>query len=86
MIRELESVVLTSDLPEYGLERGDIGTVVLVHRGGKGYEVEFVALDGETMAVASILASQARSVARREIAHARPIVNVLLPQPQYGSA
>jgi hypothetical protein len=60
MIRELESVVLTTDLPEYGLERGDIGTVVLIHAGGKGYEVEFVALDGETVAVVSLFASQVR--------------------------
>ena len=33
------------------LEQGDIGTVVLIHQGGKGYEVEFVTLDGETVAI-----------------------------------
>jgi hypothetical protein len=27
MIEELEDVILTSDLPQYGLTRGDIGTV-----------------------------------------------------------
>jgi len=27
MIQELDSVVLTTDAPEYGLERGDIGAV-----------------------------------------------------------
>ena len=85
-MRELESVVLTTDLAEYGLERGDIGTIVLVHRGGKGHEVEFVALDGETVAVVSILAAQVRPVARREIAHACPVINTLLSQPQYASA
>ncbi len=84
-MRELESVVLTTDLAEYGLERGDIGTIVLVHRGGKGYEVEFVALDGETVAIASVLAAQVRPVARREIAHARPVINTLFPQPQHAS-
>jgi hypothetical protein len=82
MMRELENVVLTTDLAEHGLERGDIGTIVLVHRGGKGYEVEFVALDGETVAVVSVLASQVRPIARREIAHVRPVTGVLLPQPQ----
>jgi len=61
MIRELESVVLTTDLPEYGLERDDIGTVVL-------------ALDGQTVAVVSVLAAQVRPVARREIAHARVVL------------
>lgn len=84
-MKGLESVVLTADLAEYGLERGDIGTIVLVHRGGKGYEVEFVALDGETVAVASVLAAQVRPVARREIAHARAVTNTLLPQAQYAS-
>jgi len=73
MIKESDSVVLNADLQEYGLERGDIGTVVLVHSEGKGYEVEFVSLDGETMAVVSLFPSQVRPIGRREIAHARPI-------------
>jgi hypothetical protein len=71
MIKELDSVVLNADLPEHGLERGDIGTVVLIHGDGKGYEVEFVSLDGETMAVVSLPPSQVRPIGHREIAHAR---------------
>ena len=47
MIAELNRVILTEDLPKYGLKAGDIGTVVLLHRGGEGYEVEFAMLDGE---------------------------------------
>ena len=46
MIKELDSVVLTTDLPEHGLARDDIGTVVLVHEGGKGCTVEFMTLAG----------------------------------------
>jgi hypothetical protein len=75
MIQELDSVVLATDLPEYGLERGDIGTVVLTHR-GEGYEVEFMTLDGETLAVVSLLASQVRPIGRREVAHARIVESV----------
>ena len=86
MIEELESVVLTVDLPEYGLERGDIGTIVLVHRDGEGYEVEFVALDGETVAVVSLFASQVRPVARREVAHARRVVVPVSQHPSFGVA
>lgn len=71
MIRELDNVVLTTDLPAYGLKRGDLGTVVLVHRDDKGYEVEFVTLDGETVAVISLFRSQLRPIGRREIAQAR---------------
>jgi len=73
MIKELDSVVLCSDLPDLGLKAGDVGTVVLEHSGAKGFEVEFVALDGETIAVASLAASQIRAIARGEIAHARGV-------------
>ena len=72
MIKELDSVVLTVDLPEHGLTRGDIGTVVLLH-GAEGYEVEFVALDGETLAVVSLSTNQVRAIGPREIAQARSI-------------
>ena len=73
MINELDCIVLTTDIPEHGLTAGDIGTVVMVHKTGQGFEVEFVALDGETLAVASLSAAQIRPIARREIAHARPV-------------
>ncbi|HUS38530.1 MAG: DUF4926 domain-containing protein [Pirellulales bacterium] len=72
MIKELDQVALADDLPEHGLERGDIGTVVLLH-GEKGYEVEFVALDGETIAIASLSTGQVRPIGPREIAQARSI-------------
>ena len=78
MIDELDKIVLTADLPEYGLQAGDIGTVVLVHQEGAGYEVEFVALDGETLAVVSLFAAQVRPIAPREIARVRSIK----PHPQ----
>jgi hypothetical protein len=76
MIRELESVALLNDLPEEGLKRGDIGTVVLVHQRGKGYEVEFATLDGETIAVVTLLAEQVRPIGRGEIANARALQRV----------
>ena len=72
MIRELDSVALVRDLPEHGLKAGDIGTVVLLHGKG-GYEVEFMTLDGETVAVESLSAEEIRSIGRREVAHARPL-------------
>jgi hypothetical protein len=70
MIKELDTVVLTTELPAYSLKAGDLGTVVLVHRHG-GYEVEFMTLDGETVAVVSLFPDHIRPVGRREIAHAR---------------
>jgi len=73
MIQELEDVILACDLPEQGLTRGDIGTVVLVHKEGKGYEVEFTTLDGETVAIVTLRADQVRPSKPREIAHVRDL-------------
>jgi Domain of unknown function (DUF4926) len=74
MLNELQTVVLTADLPEHGLKAGDLGTVVLVHTQG-GYEVEFMTLDGETMAVLSLSPDQVRPVARGEITHTRLVTS-----------
>ncbi len=71
MIREHESVVLLQDLPEEKLQAGDIGTVVHVHKGGAGYEVEFMTLAGETFCVATLLAGQVRGVTRRDAGRGR---------------
>ena len=71
MIEELDDVILTCDLPEHKLARGDIGTVVHVHKNGEAFEVEFLTLHGETVAVATLEASQVRQVQKREITHAR---------------
>ncbi|HEX8734438.1 MAG TPA: DUF4926 domain-containing protein [Pyrinomonadaceae bacterium] len=73
MIKELDQIVLKEDLPEYGLQAGDLGTVVLVHQNGKGYEVEFVALDGESLAVVSLFSNQVRPIREREIAKVRAV-------------
>jgi hypothetical protein len=74
MIKELDDVVLRVDLPQAGLAAGDVGTVVLVHRGGDGFEVEFTALNGETVAVVTLRANEVRPVGRREISHVRDLV------------
>jgi hypothetical protein len=73
MIKELDDVILNCNLPKHGLKSGDIGTVVLVHQKGEGYEVEFTTLDGETVAIVTLLASQVRPVQQKEIAHARTL-------------
>ncbi len=73
MFEELDRVILTEALPHYGLEAGDVGTIVLVHNGSRGYEVEFVALDGETLAVVSVHPHQIRQAATRELPHARAV-------------
>ncbi|MGH8615288.1 MAG: DUF4926 domain-containing protein [Gammaproteobacteria bacterium] len=72
-MKEHERVVLTIPVPKEGLEAGDVGTVVHVYQDGQAYEVEFVALDGHTTAVATLEASQIRPVGRRDMTHAREI-------------
>jgi hypothetical protein len=73
MIKEHDRVVLKTEIAEEGLKAGDVGTVVHVHKGGEAFEVEFITLDGETVAVATIPASQVRPVHKREITHARSL-------------
>lgn len=72
MIKELDNVVLTTDLPDHRLCTGDIGTVVLVH-GDRGYEVEFMTLDGVTLAVVTLEATRVRPIGKGEIAHVRRV-------------
>lgn len=70
---EHECVVLTVGLPAERLEPGDVGAVVHVHEGGTAYEVEFVALDGHTVTVATVDAAGLRPVSRLDLAHAREL-------------
>lgn len=73
MIKELDQVVLTKDLPDEGLKSGDIGTVVLVHQGGAGYEIEFITLTGETIEVVTVSDDDVRAIEEGEIAHVRKV-------------
>ena len=71
MIQEHDRVVLKSDVAAQDLEAGDVGTVVHIYPEGKAFEVEFLTLDGQTFALATLLASQVRLVSPKEITHAR---------------
>jgi hypothetical protein len=73
VIKELDTVALTCDLPEQGLRRDHLGAVVLVYNDGEAYEVEFVALDGKTIALLTLPADVVRPIRAREIAHGREV-------------
>ena len=76
MFKEHEQIVLTADiLGDEGeeLQPGDVGTVIHVHPGNSAVVVEFMSLDGVTVAVATVLASQARPVTSADITHARTV-------------
>lgn len=72
-MNELDQIVLRVDIPQAGLKAGDIGTIVLVHKNAKGFEVEFTTLDGDTVSVQSLAAEQVRTFQPSEIPHARPM-------------
>jgi len=74
MIKEHDRIVLKEALASAGLEAGDVGTVVHLYRDGKAYEVEFTTLEGKTAAVVTVEATQVREVSKREITHARALV------------
>jgi hypothetical protein len=73
VIKEHDCIVLTQDLPDDGLQAGEIGTVVHVHRDAAAYEVEFITLTGQTVAVTTVLPFQLRPVGQRDLAHVREL-------------
>ena len=73
MLKELDTVVFTRDLPESGLTAGDVGAIVHAYPNHRAYEVEFVGLAGETIAIETLDAEAVRPVRPREIAHVRAV-------------
>jgi hypothetical protein len=72
MTAELDLVVLTEALPENGLQKGDVGTVVHVHKPGEAYEVEFTTMNGATAALVTLKVSQFRALdGERDMYHVR---------------
>ncbi len=73
MIKELDTVVLTHNVKEYGLTEGDIGAVVHCYGNSNAFEVEFVTAEGRTIAVLTLTTNDIRLMSNREILHARAI-------------
>ena len=73
MIKELDTVVLSRDLPERGLKRGDIGAVVHCYKSGQAFEVEFITGQGETVAVVTLNSEDVRPMQGEEILHVREL-------------
>jgi len=57
-IELLDTVALTTDLPDLGLTAGEVGTVVEVLGGGEAFEVEFCENSGATYGLHTLRASQ----------------------------
>ena len=71
MFSELDIVVLKQDFDKFNLKKGDTGTIVQVYKKGEAYEVEFVAADGNTVALITLKESDIRHVKNNELLHVR---------------
>ena len=71
MIKELDLIVLERDVPEAGLTRGDIGTVVGIYADQQGFEVEFMTAEGKTIDVLTLEREDIRPFSGHEILHSR---------------
>jgi hypothetical protein len=71
MFNELDTIVLSRDIEEYNLARGDVGAIVHCHAGNKAYEVEFITGEGKTIAVVTLTNRDIRPMERQEILHVR---------------
>ena len=73
-------VALKTDLPEHGLRRGDVATVVESHPGRPGqepgYSLEVFNAVGETVAVVTVRESQIEPLTPDELLHVRPLAAV----------
>lgn len=67
----LDTVVLEHDLPEHGLRKGDLGSVVEVY-GLDGLEVEFVTASGRNAALATLDGRDVRPVSDDDLVSVRP--------------
>jgi hypothetical protein len=76
MIELFKEAVLLMDLPEKGLERGDVGIVVEIYGDHQGYEVEFMTKEGRTIAVETLYPDQVCTIGKQDMWHVRELVTV----------
>jgi len=72
-LKEHETIVLARSRPESGLEAGDVGTIIHVHRDSVAFEVEFITLAGRTVAVITVPPTDLRPVSQRDVAPVRQL-------------
>ena len=82
MFAEHDRIVLTSDIGAADLRAGDVGTIVDVYRDSAAFEVEFLALDGHSAAVAKVRPSQMRAVGPADVTHVGEVTRSNRTQPR----
>ena len=74
MFQEHDTVILTKTVQGdegNNLLPGDVGFVIHIHGNSVAYVVEFMALDGDTIDVATVNPDQVRAVTAGDMTHAR---------------
>ncbi|GAB3500327.1 DUF4926 domain-containing protein [Spirosoma knui] len=66
-MNEFDLVVLQEEITGGRLKAGDVGTILTVYNEGQAFEVEFVTLTGEPVAIETLLPHQIRSVRASEL-------------------
>ena len=77
MFKEHEQIVLTVDV--FGdegeeLKLGDVGTIIHIHPAKEALVVEFMSLNGDTVAIATVLPSQVSPVTNADLTHSRTVL------------
>lgn len=77
--RLFQQIALTQDIPEKGLQRGDVATVAECHsphEGEAGYSIEVFNAVGETLVVTTVPESFLEELTADEVLHVRPLARI----------
>jgi len=79
MINELDIVALTHDIAKNNLKQGDIGAVVHCYKDDASFEVEFVSVEGKTIALLALNREDIRplgGIETQEVLHVRELLPI----------
>jgi hypothetical protein len=71
-VKELDTVVLETDISDFSLKKGDIGAVVQLYS-PEAIEVEFVTASGHTQALVTVAPHQIRPAGPKDIPSVREL-------------
>ena len=67
MFKEIEVVELAHDIKGHNLKKGERGTIVEIYKDGEAYEVEFIAPDGKTSILLTLIPDDIRPIINKEV-------------------
>ncbi len=73
MIKELNTATIIDDHSNEGLVKSGMGSVIMIHDGGKVFEVEFVTLTGDTLGVLTLTTDEIGPISAHDVPHVRVV-------------